>query len=74
VAADVTTSPISVRASAYRITAGGTTFGFSFSPGDGEVFMVYNETGQAITVAGVTIANTEGKVLVVFPGGVIRGF
>lgn len=76
----VTTSEISngtslaTRASAYRITStSGTTFTVDFGPVDGEVFMVFNDTLQPVTVGGVTIPNGEGKTIVVFPGGVLRG-
>lgn len=70
----VTTSSITTRASAYRITGGGTSFTLDFGPQDGEVFMIINETGLNITIAGITVVNGEGKTFVVFPGGVIRGF
>lgn len=73
---DVTTgTSLATRASAYRITSlDGTTFTIDFGPRDGEVFMVYNETAQPITVGGVSIPANDGKTLVVFPGGVVRGF
>ena len=78
VALEVTTSVIPTRASAYRITAGGTTFSLGFTPTDGEVFMIYNDTAAPVTISagGVndTIAVGEGNTYVVFPGGVIRGF
>lgn len=70
---EVTTTSITTRAAAYRITTGGTSFTLDFGPIDGEVFMIYNETGQAITVGGILIPNNEGRTLIVFPGGVIRG-
>lgn len=74
----VTTPSIANRASAYRITSGGTTFTIDFAPVDGEVFMIYNESGQAITISGggsnTTLLADEGKTFVAFPGGVIRGF
>ncbi|MGC1240928.1 MAG: hypothetical protein WA874_05035 [Chryseosolibacter sp.] len=72
-AADVSTSSITTRASAYRLISGA-NFTLDFGPTDGEVFMIYNDTGASITIAGVTILNGDGKTLVVFPGGVIRGF
>lgn len=75
---NVTTSIIATRASAFRITAGGTEFSLGYKPTDGEVFMMYNETGSAINFndSGIAhnILNGEGKTFVVFPGGVIRGF
>jgi hypothetical protein len=53
---------------------GGVTFSLDFGPSDGEVFMMINETGQNITIAGIGLQNGEGKTFVVFPGGIIRGF
>ncbi|MEO5599289.1 MAG: hypothetical protein ABIR06_00035 [Cyclobacteriaceae bacterium] len=69
----VTNAIIANRAMAYQITSGGTVFTFSFAPSNGEIFMVYNETGAAITVAGVAINNNEGKTIINF-GGSFRGF
>jgi hypothetical protein len=70
----VKTLSITKRAAAYQILpSGGTTFTLDFGPKDGEVFMVYNETNEVITVAGVPFNMGEGKVLIVFPGGAVRG-
>lgn len=74
---DVTTSPIDKRASAYRITAG-TTFTLGYIPTEGEVFMMYNESGQTVSfnASGIThtLLDGEGKTFIVFPGGAVRGF
>ena len=69
----VTTTSITTRAAAYQITSGGTVFTLDFGPTPGEVYLVYNETGAAITVAGVAIPNGEGRTIVNF-GGAFRGF
>ena len=77
VALDVTTSPIDQRASAYRIIAG-TSFTLGYTPTDGEVFMVYNESGQSVDfiASGIThtLVNGQGQTFIVFPGGAVRGF
>ena len=70
----VTTAAITTRASAYQITGGGTSFTLAFGPRDGEVFMIFNDTGVVITVEGVTLQNGEGKTFIVFPGRAIRAF
>lgn len=64
----VTSTSITTRATAYRITSGGAAFTFDFGPTDGEMFMVFNDTGAAITVQGVGINNGEGKILINFAG------
>ncbi len=71
---------ISSRASAYQITFAATTFSLDFGPKDGEVFLIYNETAQTITInnaSGAAVASLlsgEGKTFIVFPGGAIRAF
>lgn len=71
-----TGTSLATRASAYQITStSGTAFTIDFGPKDGEVFMVYNETAQPITVGGTTtIPAGQGMTFVVFPGGQVRGF
>jgi hypothetical protein len=69
----VSSTSISNRAAAYRITGGGTVFTFSFGTADGEVFMVFNDSGAAITVEGVPLAIGEGKTIIRFASGVFRG-
>lgn len=75
---DITTAVIPTRASAYRITGTETSFSLGFTPTDGEVFMIYNETGNAITFTASGLTNSisagEGKTFIVFPGTAIRGF
>ena len=75
---DVTTATIPQRASAYRLVGGGTTFSLGYGPVDGEVFMIYNETGQTVTfsASGInhSILNGEGRTFIVFAGGAVRGF
>jgi hypothetical protein len=68
----VTSTSITTRAAAYRITAGGPDFMFDFGPADGEVYMVYNDTGNPINVQGVDIGIDAGKTIVNF-GGTFRG-
>ena len=74
---DVTTSIIPARAAAYRLIAGGTSFSLGFTPGNGEVFMIYNETGQIIEFIASGITHTlnpgEGKTFISF-GTNVRGF
>lgn len=69
----VSSTTIANRAAAYRITGGGTTFTFSFGTSDGEVFMVFNDSGAGITVEGVSINSGEGKTIIRFASGVYRG-
>lgn len=69
----VTTASIATRAAAYRVTGGGTAFTFGFSTSDGEVFMVFNDTGAEITVEGVAVPNSEGRTIIRFASGVFRG-
>jgi hypothetical protein len=69
----VTAATIATRAAAYRITSGGTAFTFGFTPEDGDVYMVFNDTGSAITVQGVAIPLNEGRTIVNF-AGIFRGF
>jgi hypothetical protein len=71
--ATITSASITARAAAYRITSGGTTFTFGFPFTDGEVYMVFNDTGSAITVQGVAIPTGEGRTIVNF-AGTFRGF
>lgn len=75
---DVNTATIPSRASAFRLLSGGTTFTLGFPPVDGEVFMLYNETGVTITFSASglnhTLLNGEGRTFIVFPGGAVRGF
>ena len=74
---DVTTSIIPARAAAYRLITGGTSFSLGFTPANGEVFMIYNETGQQITFVASGITHTlnpgEGKTFISF-GTNVRGF
>lgn len=79
----VTTGSIAKRAAAYQLSpnAGTTTFTLDFGPKDGEVFMIYNESGQNADIIDkatggnvATVQNGEGMTFVVFPGGVIRAF
>lgn len=70
--ANVTSSSIATRAAAYNITGGGLTFTISFPLSDGEVFFMYNGTGSAITVNGVSITNGVGRTCIVL-GGTLRG-
>ena len=71
---------ISTRATAYRVTLDATTFSLDFAPRDGEVFMMYNDTAQSITINDgsgtpvTTLTAGQGKTFVVFPGSVIRAF
>jgi hypothetical protein len=73
----VSTTSITTRAMAYRITTGGTTFTFSI-PGyafsDGDTFFVVNETGSTITVEGLQLVSNEGKTFVYFAGVGFRAF
>lgn len=69
----VSSTTIANRAAAYRITGGGTVFTFGFGTSDGEVFMVFNDSGAGITVEGVAINNGEGKTIIRFASGVYRG-
>ena len=73
----ITASSITNRASAYRITGGGTAFTLDFGPVNGEVFLIINETGQTITISGggtnITLLNGEGKTFIMFPGA-LRAF
>lgn len=75
---DITTgTSLATRASAYRITStAGTTFTIDFGPVNGEVFMIFNDTAQPITIptSGIntTIAAGEGKTFISF-NGTIRG-
>lgn len=75
---DVSTAVIPTRASAYRVIGTEINFSLGFTPTDGEVFMIYNETTNAITFTASGLNNTiaagEGKTFIVFPGGAIRGF
>lgn len=74
---DVTTLVISTRASAYRVLVAG-NLSLGFTPSGGEVFMLYNESGQAITftASGIThtLQNGEGKTFISFGNGEVRGF
>ena len=75
-----TATSISSRASAYQVTFAATTFSLDFGPKDGEVFMIFNDTAQTITINNAsgtpvtTLLSGEGKTFIVFPGGAIRAF
>ena len=73
----VSTTTITTRAMAYRITTGGTTFTFSI-PGytfsDGDTFFAVNESGQTITLEGIQLVDNEGKTFVYFSGVGFRAF
>jgi hypothetical protein len=73
----VSTSTITARAMAYRITTGGTTFSFSipgYSFSDGDTFFIVNETGSTVTVEGIQLVSNEGKTFVYFAGVGFRAF
>jgi hypothetical protein len=70
--ANVTSSSITTRAAAYNITGGGLTYTIGFGLTDGEIFFMYNGTGSAITVNGVSIADGVGRTCIVL-GGTLRG-
>ncbi|HEY0744925.1 MAG TPA: hypothetical protein VGD40_25835 [Chryseosolibacter sp.] len=70
----VSSGTIANRAAAYRITGGGPSFTFGFGTSDGEVFMVFNDSGVEITVQDVAIPTGEGRTIIQFAPGVFRGF
>lgn len=67
---EVTTASIPTRAAAYRITsiAEGTNFTFGFTPADGEMFIVYNDTGSPISVQGLSVGIDAGRIIINFNG------
>lgn len=69
---EVTTGTITTRAAAYRITGGGSTFTFGFTPADGEMFIVYNDTGGSIDVEGLSVGLDAGRIIINF-NGTFRG-
>jgi hypothetical protein len=65
---NVTSDPITVRAGAYEIAGGGTSFTFTFSANAGDTCIVFNGTGNQITVEGVTVDPDETRQLIYLAG------
>jgi hypothetical protein len=73
----VSTTSITTRAMAYRITTGGTTFTFNipgYSFKDGDTFFIVNDTLSTVTVEGLSLLSNEGKTFVYFAGVGFRAF